>query len=288
MLYYINKMVKVFIKPNRKGLSSIKRVSLKEPLSREHLIEKTIPYDSYVAKRMRELGVYDMGLTPLQIASVQKDLIDIYGVKKSLDKTDVMEAVNRSQQNQLAKETKAVLGEVRDYQKQLVDLKQQKNDLNASKVKGKTEVGLQANEKEILSRPQEQLDTRQTLELNQKILPYYIANVRPNYAGDEEVDFSAMRTPPSSLRIERSISEGSLRSQARREGIGAESPRPMIEELPPPEPKEWIPKRRLIRKLVVKEKLPEEKQEGKGMGKVVMPNPKFMRPPIYHPMSLRI
>jgi hypothetical protein len=280
-------MVKVFIKPNRKGLSSIKRVSLKEPLSREHLIEKTIPYDSYVAKRMRELGVYDMGLTPLQIASVQKDLIDIYGVKKSLDKTDVMEAVNRSQQNQLAKETKAVLGEVRDYQKQLVDLKQQKNDLNASKVKGKTEIGLQANEKEILSRPQEQLDTRQTLELNQKILPYYIANVRPNYAGDEEVDFSAMRTPPSSLRMERCISEGSLRSQARREGIGAESPRPMIEELPE-EFKIQVPKRRTIKKLVIREKLSEEKQEGKGMGKVVMPNAKFMRPPIYHPMSLRI
>lgn len=282
MLYYINKMVKVFIKPNRKGLSSIKRVSLKEPLSREHLIEKTIPYDSYVAKRMRELGVYDMGLTPLQIASVQKDLIDIYGVKKSLDKTDVMEAVNRSQQNQLAKETKAVLGEVRDYQKQLVDLKQQKNDLNASKVKGKTEVGLQANEKEILSRPQEQLDTRQTLELNQKILPWYVANVRPNYAGDEEVDFSAMRTPPSYLEIQRSLSEGSLREQAIREGIGAESPRPMIEELP---------KRKikiLKKRLVISEKIPEEKQEGKGMGKVVMPNAKFMRPPIYHPMSLRI
>ena len=98
-----------------------------------------------------------------------------------------------------------------------------------------------------------------------------------------------MRTPPLSLRMERSLSEGSLRSQARREGIGAESPRPMIEELPE-EFKIQVPQRKLMikKKLVVKEKLPEEKQEGKGMGKVVMPNPKFMRPPIYHPMSLRI
>jgi hypothetical protein len=282
-------MVKVFIKPNRKGLSSIKRVSLREPFSREYLIDKTIPYDSYVAKRMRELGVYDMGLSPLQISSVQKDLNEIYVVKKSLDKKDVDEAVERARQNQLARETKAVLGEVRDYQKQLVELKKQKNDLNPSKLIGKTETGLQVNEKELLSRPQEQMDTRERLTGQQQVigtLEKISRLAQPSYAGDEEVDFGfpLFETPPP---LRRSISATpSLASQAEREEIG----RWMREEEESMGVSSAVSPRPLPKKRIIKTKLRIiEKQEGEGMmmRKVVMPNPKMMRPPILHPMSLR-
>ena len=290
-------MVRVIVKPNRKGLSTVKRVSLKEPLSREHLIEKTIPYDSYVARRMRELGVYDMGLTPSQIAAVQTELITVNQVKKTIDKNDIMDAVEKAKQNQLQliKETKAVLGDVRDYQKQLVELKQQKNDTNASKLIGKIETGVLTDDRSLLERPQEQAETTRNIEQIYPALGKLKRILKPYDAGtSQSIEQSPIvrksNVPAAMERLKgilapygkpRSVASTYL-SQAQTEQARAEELRD-VEELVGDEPVAWRLRKR------------EKKiKYGKGISgmhqglKVAMPNPMLMRPPIQHPMSLRI
>lgn len=150
-------MVRVLVRP--KCPSNIPRTKVREPLTREYLIEKTIPYDSYVARRMRELGVYDVGLSPTQIASVGAELMQVYSVKRGVDQKDVDAAIANAKMTDVNKnfsqQATDILKDIRDNQNEFLKAYQNKNESNVGMPFRPIETGAPINERQRLSMPQE-------------------------------------------------------------------------------------------------------------------------------------
>jgi hypothetical protein len=152
-------MVFKLVIPNCKGSPRFPRTIVREPLTRQHLIEKTIPYSSYVSRRARELGLYDVGLTSIQISQALTELKQVYDVKNGLDQNDINSAIANAKMVNVNKnfpvEQNELLKDIRDNQREMLKIQQDKQDSNITEPVRRIESGTMVGERDRLSRPQE-------------------------------------------------------------------------------------------------------------------------------------
>jgi hypothetical protein len=152
-------MVFKLVIPNCKGSPRFPRTIVREPLTRQHLIEKTIPYSSYVSRRSRELGLYDVGLTSIQISQALTELKQVYDVKNGLDKNDIDSAIANAKMVNVNKnfpvEQNDLLKDIRDTQREMLKIQQDRQDSNITEPVRRIESGTMVGERDRLSRPQE-------------------------------------------------------------------------------------------------------------------------------------
>jgi hypothetical protein len=152
-------MVFKLVIPNCKGSPRFPRTIVREPLTRQHLIEKTIPYSSYVSRRSRELGLYDVGLTSIQISQALTELKQVYDVKNGLDQNDINSAIANAKMVNVNKnfpvEQNELLKDIRDTQRDMLKIQQDRQDSNITEPVRRIESGTMVGERDRLSRPQE-------------------------------------------------------------------------------------------------------------------------------------
>lgn len=313
-------MTRKLVKPNRYGLTPIGKIVRREPLTRELLISKATPFNSYVASRMRELGVYDKGLKPTQIAAVQAELKQVFEVKKGIDQNDVNDAIAKAlqidSQRTLPTETKQLVSDIKKYQIKTLKVLMDKNDANASKVISKNESGTQTGERERLEQPQEALDNpyEQSQRLPEIRTP---RRQQPTPAEEGELYAGDIAGTPRSMRTELSEATTAPAGLRRAWDLLSDQEKYFVnsdgDELTTNPEKNTairlgaITYRSLVKRGIIDEdeimrlrdeyrsRQAQRRQKGEGLKKghskrlpTAKLDSKLMQPPILNPMSLRI